>query len=575
MDIGELLDYKPNLGKRDIDGNDNPSEKPKKKSARLQLGNDMSVTSGIKRGFNTVQTTQSISNIEEEERQMKLLEMVEGQIQISADAIETLDDQSIKKMILSFEKRVLKNQEMRIKFSDNPEKFMESELDLNDIVSEMKVLATMPEHYHYLVELRAVNSFLALVNHANADISIAVIDLLQELTDIDTLTENEEGAEVLIDALMDGQVSSLLVQNMDRLDETVKEEAEAVHHTLGVIENMIELKPELCPVLAQQDLLQWLLKRLKLKKEFDANKLYCAEILSILLQRHDETRKLLGEHDGIDILLQLLAVYKRNDPISSEETELMENLFNCLCSSLLYEGNRSLFLKGEGLQLMNLMLREKKMSRNSALKVLDHAMTGYHGADNCAKFVEILGLRTLFPLFMRPPKKQKKGGVRVKVHEEHVVSIISSMLRNLQGPQRQRLISKFTESDLAKVDRLMEIHFKYYSRVQAAENKLEKEKAMLQAEGKDWDEEMEDEHYMSRLDAGLFILQQVDYIIVEVASSGLSAIKQRIQQILNLRGGSVKSIRTILREYAGSIGEGEDESAKTEQQRIMGLADKF
>ncbi|XP_039260592.2 beta-catenin-like protein 1 [Styela clava] len=575
MNIGELLDYKPNLGKRDIDGNDNPSEKPKKKAARLQLGNDMSVTSGIKRGFNTVQTTQSISNIEEEERQMKLLEMVEGQIQISADAIETLDDQSIKKMILSFEKRVLKNQEMRIKFSDNPEKFMESELDLNDIVSEMKVLATMPEHYHYLVELRAVNSFLALVNHANADISIAVIDLLQELTDIDTLTENEEGAEVLIDALMDGQVSSLLVQNMDRLDETVKEEAEAVHHTLGVIENMIELKPELCPVLAQQDLLQWLLKRLKLKKEFDANKLYCAEILSILLQRHDETRKLLGEHDGIDILLQLLAVYKRNDPISSEETELMENLFNCLCSSLLYEGNRSLFLKGEGLQLMNLMLREKKMSRNSALKVLDHAMTGYHGADNCAKFVEILGLRTLFPLFMRPPKKQKKGGVRVKVHEEHVVSIISSMLRNLQGPQRQRLISKFTESDLAKVDRLMEIHFKYYSRVQAAENKLEKEKAMLQAEGKDWDEEMEDEHYMSRLDAGLFILQQVDYIIVEVASSGLSAIKQRIQQILNLRGGSVKSIRTILREYAGSIGEGEDESAKTEQQRIMGLADKF
>lgn len=79
---------------------------------------------------------------------------------------------------------------------------MESELDLNDVISGMKVLATMAEHYHYLVELRAVNSLLALLNHANTDISIAVVDLLQELTDIDTLTENEEGTEVLIDSLV-------------------------------------------------------------------------------------------------------------------------------------------------------------------------------------------------------------------------------------------------------------------------------------------------------------------------------------------------------------------------------------
>lgn len=32
--------------------------------------------------------------------------------------------------------------------------------------------------------------------------SIAVVDLLQELTDIDTLHESEEGAEVLTDALV-------------------------------------------------------------------------------------------------------------------------------------------------------------------------------------------------------------------------------------------------------------------------------------------------------------------------------------------------------------------------------------
>ena len=54
--------------------------------------------------------------------------------------------------------------------------------------------------------------------------------------------------------------------------------------------------------------------------------------------------------------------------------------------------------------------REKKLSRLSAIKVLDHAMTGPEGADNCHKFVDILGLRSIFPLFMKTPKKHKKVG---------------------------------------------------------------------------------------------------------------------------------------------------------------------
>ena len=37
-------------------------------------------------------------------------------------------------------------------------------------------------------------------------------------------------------------------------------------------------------------------------------------------------------------------------------------------------------------------------------------MTGNEGADNCQKFVDILGLRSIFPLFMKTPKKHKKVG---------------------------------------------------------------------------------------------------------------------------------------------------------------------
>lgn len=79
---------------------------------------------------------------------------------------------------------------------------MDSELELNDAIQELHVIATIPEMYHHLVELNAVKSFIQLVSHENVDISIAVVDLLQELTDVDILTENEEDAGILIDALV-------------------------------------------------------------------------------------------------------------------------------------------------------------------------------------------------------------------------------------------------------------------------------------------------------------------------------------------------------------------------------------
>lgn len=489
---------------------------------------------------------------------------------------EPVDESSVKKMILTFEKRSYKNQELRIKFPDNPEKFMESELDLNDIIQEMHVIATMPDLYHLLVELNAVHSLLGLLSHENTDVAIAVVDLLQELTDIDTLHESEEGAEVLIDALLEGQVVALLVQNMERLDEQVKEEADGIYNTLAIIENMAEFRPGLCTEAAQQGLMQWLLKRIKAKMPFDANKLYCSEILAILLQNNDNTRELLGEMDGIDVLLQQLSVFKRHNPATAEEQEMMENLFDGLCSCLMLPSNRDRFLRGEGLQLMNLMLREKKMSRTSALKVLDHGMIGPEGGDNCHKFVDILGLRTIFPLFMKTPKKMKKTGISEKEHEEHVCSIIASMLRNLKSQQRSRLLNKFTENDCEKVDRLMELHFKYLEAVQQADKRIEGEKHEMVRRGEILDDSIEDEFYLRRLDAGLFVLQLICYIMVEISNSGISQLQQRVHQILNLRGGSVKVVRHIMREYAESIGDGKSEEFKeAERKRVMDLVDSF
>ena len=85
----------------------------------------------------------------------------------------------------------------------------------------------------------------------------------------------------------------------------------------------------------------------------------------------------------------------------------------------------------------------------------------------------------------------------------------------------------------------MELHFQYYDRVKAASNNTEQ----------DEEEEDEDEAYLRRLDAGLFTLQLIDYIIIEIASatSNIPSIRQRVLQILNMRNSSIDSIKDIVR----------------------------
>ncbi|XP_037499431.1 beta-catenin-like protein 1 isoform X2 [Rhipicephalus sanguineus] len=562
MDVGELLNYKPaKEPKRGLDDDEETADTRPRKRLQHSAGGRVSRFAPVR---DDPDFTPRVA-----------LEPADAPEPDDA-GVDILDDTNLKKLILNFEKRVLKNQELRIKYPDLPEKFMDSEVELNDILQEMHIVATQPELYPILVELNAVQSILGLLAHENTDISIAVVDLLQELTDVDSLHESQEGADMLIDALIDGQIVAQLVQNLERLDETVKEEAEGVHNTLAIVENLAEFRPELSIQAAQQGLLAWILKRLKAKMPFDANKLYCSEILSILLQNHEENKKLLGEIDGIDTLLQQLSYFKRHDPNSSDETEMMENLFGALCSSLMCAPNRERFLKGEGLQLMNLMLREKKMSRSGALKVLDFATCNVEGTDNCNKFVDILGLRTIFPLFMQTPRKYKKKGASPEEHEEHVCSVISSMLKNCKTTQRQRLLNKFTENDHEKVDRLMELHFKYLEKVHAIDNIIEREKENPKFNDEEDQLDLEEKFYLRRLDAGLFTLQLVDYIMLDICSSGPPSIKQRVLQILNLRGGSIKTIRNIMREYAGNLGDAKDESLKeAEQQRILQLVDRF
>ena len=98
---------------------------------------------------------------------------------------DALNDLNVKKMILKFEKAINKNQEQRVRYADQPEKFMESEADLDEEIKNMATLTEAPHLYPEIIKLGSVSSIVSLLSHENTDIAIDAIDLINELIDED------------------------------------------------------------------------------------------------------------------------------------------------------------------------------------------------------------------------------------------------------------------------------------------------------------------------------------------------------------------------------------------------------
>jgi beta-catenin-like protein 1 len=153
--------------------------------------------------------------------------------------VEELDEAAVKRLSNQLEKKVAKNRELRIKYADEPQRFLESEADLNNSIQDMHAVAAQLELYPVLVKLGTVQLFLQLLGHENMDIVAVTCNLLQELTDLDSMYENEDFAKDLIDELMNSRIIETIVQQgLKRLNEEDKDEADAVANALSVIENV-------------------------------------------------------------------------------------------------------------------------------------------------------------------------------------------------------------------------------------------------------------------------------------------------------------------------------------------------
>ncbi|KAI0427661.1 Catenin-beta-like protein [Xylaria sp. FL1042] len=487
-------------------------------------------------------------------------------------APEKMDVAWLRRTALSFEKKISRNAEQRAKFEDDPSKFIASEAELDAEIKGLSILSEHPELYPEFARIGCVGSLVGLLAHENTDIAIDAVEIIDELTDEDVAAE-EAQYDALVEALLEADLLSLLVSNLERLDETQETDRGGVYHALGIVENLCGRTITAELVIEEEGLLKWLLRRIQMKEEggreggeggrwgVSQNKQYAAEILAILVQNSAKNRRKLAGLDAVDIMLQLVAPYRKLDPEKGgEEEEYVENLFEALTCMVDEPEGKNKFVEAEGVELCLIMLKEGKLSKSASLRLLDHAVGGTSGVEACQRIVEAGGLKNVFTMFMKKNTDHRAA--------EHLIGIFASMLRLLpaDSDERIRLLAKFVEKDYEKTGKLVKLRRECAGRLGAVDEAIRVEQGQMSTGGR---EDMADEWFSRRLDAGLFSLQTLDVVLAWLVAEDGGA-KNMIQKLLANQDESLEVIKETIREQIEGI-DTEDINGKDTREMLSTL----
>nr|POE74048.1 beta-catenin-like protein 1 like [Quercus suber] len=457
---------------------------------------------------------------------------------------EKIDSAWLRRLTVSFERKVGKNAELRAKYETEPQKFMQSEADLDSEIKSWSLLSEHTELYAEFARSGVVTSLVNLLTHENTDIAIGTIEIISELLDDDAGADTEDW-DALVTSLLDADLVELLMSNLTRLDEENESDRNGVYHTLAVMENLGG-QQAIAQKVGQQKVLLWLCNRIaKPERPLGQNKQYAAEVLQVLLQSSSTLRQRIVldlELDGVDLFLQSLSAYRKRDPTKdSHEEEYAENLFDALTCVVDEPQGKVKFVEAEGVELCLIMLQEGGMSKGRALRLLDHAAAG-HGLEAASvgeKIVDAAGLKVIFSIFM---KKADNTSM------EHLLGLFSSLLRLLPGQSaaRIRTLAKFTERKLEKIAKLITLRSEYVQKVAAVDKQFNLERSTLDEAELD---ERSDEFFSRRLDGGLFCQQTIDTILAWLIAEEPAA-RSRILDALE-----VNDIRISLQSQLDELGE--------------------
>ncbi|EPQ61771.1 BgtA-21376 [Blumeria graminis f. sp. tritici] len=456
---------------------------------------------------------------------------------------EIFDSAWLRRLALKFERKISTNAELRIKYENDPQKFMTSEEELDVEIKAIGILSQHPTLYAEFVKLGCVSSLVSLLAHENTDIAIGAIQIISELIDEDAEAVQGDWNEI-VDAMLKADLLELLVSNLMRFDEENESDKHGVYYSLSVLESMASQATLAEKIGRETAVFEWVLERIKKpEKTVSQNKQYAAEVLVILLQTSSLNRKKICEIDGVNLLLELLATYRKRDPAKgTEEEEFMENLFDALVCVVDEVDGKSHFVKAEGVELCLIMITEGKMSKTRAIRLLDHALGGTNEVEVSERLVEAAGLKVIFGKFM------KKHDSAVT---EHFLGIFSSLLRNLpaDSSSRIRTLAKFVEKDYEKIIKLIDLRKTYTQCLARVNESIRKEHFNLSAEMR---EAMANIWLSRKLDAGLYCLQIIDVILAWLVAEDDGA-NQKIRLLLADQTDTIESVAQTIKEQIDAI----------------------
>jgi beta-catenin-like protein 1 len=364
---------------------------------------------------------------------------------------DTVDQIWIKKWIWSLQRFARINTQLRIKHADDPSQFITSEADLDAHIKTLSILSDHTHLYENFINLGGLSEIIGLLAHDNTDIATTCLQVLAELTDVDTAADQFQ-IQLLIDGLLAVDIVTLLLANFKRLNDDDEFDSAGIFHGLCILDQCMSF-PSACVAIGEhEDLLPWLLETVG--DSSPQLKQMVSEILAVLAQHSEHARRRMVHLGAINLLLQLIAPLRNTQVVKSgDEQEYASNAFGTLISIIDLPRGKSDFLQYEGVELCLLMLR-RSMTKLPAMRLLDHAAAGRDSAAICIRIVRRGGLRPIFTTLM----KSTDGRIL-----QHLLTLVASLLHSLPtgSAERTRLLAKFMENEYEKVHRLSNLKAHY------------------------------------------------------------------------------------------------------------------
>jgi beta-catenin-like protein 1 len=150
-----------------------------------------------------------------------------------------------------------------------------------------------------------------------------------------------------------------------------------------------------------------------------------------------------------------------------------------------------------------------------------------------------------------------------------LISIFNSLLRLLpaNSAERIRTLAKFVEKDYDKTAKLVKLRREYASRLTLVDEAIRAEQSQMSAPDR---EDMADEWFSRRLDAGLFCLQTIDVVLAWLVAEDDGAGK-KIKALLSERDETLAVVKQTIEEQIKGM-DVEKEETKDTREMLATLA---